>query len=342
VVGFPSRAESFDGAGGIANAKLNVAGEKTMVSGRFDVHAHYVPPGVAQLKPTGGNFAASPMPQWSPEIAIDFMDRHSIATQMLSIPVALPAPAAHAANTYGAHVVKQFPERFGLLAALPMMDVDAALAEIKHAFDELGADGAIMMTNYAGDYLGNPKFDPIFAELDRRRASVFIHPADPTCLECLALGRPGPVIEFPFETCRSVTDMVYANVIKRFSSINFILSHAGGALPGLAQRIAFLGVVPFVPHPPEMTPQTTLHQLSKLYFDTAIAGGASSLAPVLEITTADHIVYGTDYPPATEPVIKENNEALSRLSCLSEEAKAAIGSNGRRLFARFNGAAKLS
>ena len=136
--------------------------------------------------------------------------------------------------------------------------------------------------------------------------------------------------------------MVYANVIERFSNIKFILSHAGGALPGLAYRIASLGVAPFVPHSAKMTPQTILRQLRKLYFDTAIAGSTSSIVPVLELTSADHIVFGTDYPPATERVIRENMEALDQLTFLSHEARAAINQNGRRLFARFHGAAKTT
>ena len=302
---------------------------------RFDVHAHYVPPGVAQLKPAGGHFAASPMPPWSPEIALAFMDRHGIATQMLSIPVALPPAAARAANTYGAQIVKRFPERFGLLAALPMTDIAATLAEIDHAFEVLGADGAIMMTNYGGDYLGSPKYEPVFAALDHRGATVFVHPADPACFDCVSCGRPGPVIEFPMDTCRTVTDMAYANVIDRFGSINFILSHGGGALPGLAQRIAYLGVVPFVPHSPTMTPESTLAQFRKLYYDTAIAGSASSVRPVLELTNSDHIVFGSDYPPATEGIIRQNIELLEGLTFLSEAERASIGQNGRRLFRRF-------
>ncbi|MGC2781554.1 MAG: amidohydrolase family protein [Bradyrhizobium sp.] len=311
-----------------------------MISGRFDVHAHFKLPDAAPLGATpANNFKASPMANWSPEMALEFMNRHGIATQMLSIPSALPPAAARAANVYCAQIVKQHAERFGLLASLPMTDIEAALSEVDFAFDMLGADGVIMMSNYADDYLGNPKYEPVFAALDRRQATVFIHPAAPACYECVACGRPGPVIEFPFDTCRTVTDMLYAGVLGRFNSISFILSHAGGALPGLARRIASLGTVSYVPHPPEMTHQTVLSQLGKLYFDTAIAGSASTLVPVLELAGPDHIVFGTDFPPATEAVITENIGALDGLDCLSDEAEAAINHNGRRLFARFRGAA---
>jgi 6-methylsalicylate decarboxylase len=341
VVVLSSRAESFDTMDSTDEAKRELRGENDMVSGRFDVHAHFKLPDAAPLGVTpANNFKASPMANWSPEMALEFMDRHGIATQMLSVPSALSPAVARAANTYCAQVVKQHPERFGLLASLPMTDIDAALAEIEFAFETLGADGVVMMTNYADDYLGNPKFEKVFAALDHRHATVFIHPAAPAGYECVACGRPGPVIEFPFDTCRAVTDMLYAGILDRFSSISFILSHAGGALPALSHRIASLGTVSYVPHPPEMTRQTVLSQLGKLYFDTAIAGSISSLGPVLELTGPDHIVFGTDFPPATEAVIIENIEALDGLPGLNVEARAAINHNGCCLFARFRGVAK--
>lgn len=307
-----------------------------MAAGRFDVHAHYKLPDAAAPGATAENFIASPMAHWSPELALEFMERHGIETQMLSVPIVLTTDAARAVNLYGAEVVKRYPQRFGLLASLPMNDVAATLAEIDFAFDTLDADGVIMMSNYGGVYLGDPSFESIFAELDRRGATVFIHPTAPAGYECVACGRPGPVIEFPFDTCRSVTDMVYAGIVERFTAINFILSHAGGPLPALAKRIATIGTTFYVPHPPEMTRQTVLDQLGKLYYDTAIAGSASSILPVLELTGADHILFGTDFPPATEPVIVENIQALDELDCLGAAEKDGVNRNGRLLFRRFH------
>jgi 6-methylsalicylate decarboxylase len=139
------------------------------------------------------------MPTWTPEFALDFMDRHDIATQLLSLPQALSKDEARRINEYGATLVKQYPTRFGLLASLPMGDVDAALAETAFAFDQLGADGVVMVTNYGGDYLGNSKFEPVFAALNKRSATIFIHPINPAGFDCVACGRPGPVIEFTFD-----------------------------------------------------------------------------------------------------------------------------------------------
>jgi predicted TIM-barrel fold metal-dependent hydrolase len=303
---------------------------------RIDVHAHYLPPGTVPRAHPAQNFVSSPMPRWTPEFALDFMDRHDIATQMLSLPSHLSIEEARTINEYGATVGNQYPGRFGLFAALPMDDVEATLSEIAFAFDQLDADSVVMVTNYSGSYLGNARFDPVFAELNKKSATIFIHPISPAGYDCVACGRPGPVIEFTFDTCRSVTDMLYAGVLSRYDDLKFIVSHAGGTLPTLAPRLSTIGTLPWVAHPAELTQAAVRTQLSRLYFDTAIAGTAASIGPVLELTKPDHIVFGSDFPPASEPVIDQNIAALGALTCMTEAEKSAINQNARRLFRRFN------
>ena len=143
------------------------------------------------------------------------------------------------------------------------------------------------------------------------------------------------MIEFTFDTCRTVTDMLYAGILNRYNNVKFILAHAGGPLPTLAPRLATIGTLPWVPHPSELTDEAVRTQLARLYFDTAIAGTAASIVPVLELTGSDHIVFGTDFPPASEPVIDQNIAALSALTCMNDVEKSAISQNGRRLFRRF-------
>jgi 6-methylsalicylate decarboxylase len=84
-------------------------------------------------------------------------------------------------NDYAARLVRDHPGRFGLWASLPMLDVDASLAEIGHALDELKADGIGLATAYGDKWPGDPKFKPIFEELNRRKATVFFHPLAPNC-----------------------------------------------------------------------------------------------------------------------------------------------------------------
>lgn len=74
------------------------------------------------------------------------------------------------------------------------------------AFDQLHAHGVAVETNAHGRYLGDPLFEPVLAELDRRRAVVFVHPTSPPNRQQVALGRPRPMLEFLFDTTRTVSD----------------------------------------------------------------------------------------------------------------------------------------
>ncbi len=68
----------------------------------------------------------------------------------------------------------------------------------------------ILESNTHGVYLGDPRLEPVFAELGRRQAVVFLHPTSPVCWEQSALGRPRPMVEFIFDTARTVTDLLFA------------------------------------------------------------------------------------------------------------------------------------
>ncbi len=88
---------------------------------------------------------------------------------------------ARACSDYGAQLVRDHPTRFGLFAALPLPDVDAALAEIERAFDSLNADGIGLYTSYGDKWLSHPSFRPVMAELNRRKAVVTVHPSVADC-----------------------------------------------------------------------------------------------------------------------------------------------------------------
>jgi predicted TIM-barrel fold metal-dependent hydrolase len=85
--------------------------------------------------------------------------------------------------------------RFGLLASLPLPDVDAAVAEIAYCCEHLEVDGFALLTNVGGTYLGDRSRAPVFRELNRRQARVFIHPTSPACWQHTSLGRPRPMLE---------------------------------------------------------------------------------------------------------------------------------------------------
>src|SRR5260221_2804144 len=214
---------------------------------RIDVHQHVVPPFWAKELRTDPS--GTVIPPWSPESAIDSMDSQEIATGILS----LTAPSvvrwdkrerrdmARRVNEYTADLVAKQPDRFGNFATLPLPDVDGALRELEYALDTLGADGVILLANYAGKYLGDAAFEPLWAALDSRQATVFVDPGQPH-LPTVA-GVAGALVDYPFDTTRTAVQLVLNGIVDRYPRVRIILAHAGGFLPYASRRFAELARV---------------------------------------------------------------------------------------------------
>ncbi|WP_051840641.1 amidohydrolase family protein [Streptomyces sp. NRRL F-5126] len=272
--------------------------------GMIDVHAHFLTDSyVAKARAAGREFpdGIPHWPAWSAEAHLELMDRSGIATAMLST----SSPGVHfgddraardlarEVNEFGAGVVRAHPRRFGLFASLPLPDVEGALAEIDYAYDTLGADGVILMTNTQGVYLGNPVLEPVFAELDRRNAVVFLHPTSPVCWEQSALGRPRPMIEFIFDTARTVTDLLLAGTLARYPNLKVVVPHCGGALPVLADRVNL--VTQLFPADDGSQGPDALAALRRLYYDTAGTPFPRQVPALMSLADPERVLYGSDY-----------------------------------------------
>ncbi len=306
------------------------------MTGFVDVHSHNFPVLSAAEREqegawlTAGHFLGPPAPEWVAEKALAFMDAHGIALQLLSMPVDAPLEQTRAINDRGSVLAASLPDRLGFLATIPCGDPRGAVDEITRAVDELGADGFVMSTNTGGAYFGDPIYDPVFAELDRRHATVFVHPSAPAGLELTACGRPGPVLEFVFDTPRTVVDAVFARVFQRYPEMKMVLAHGGGALPAVWARVAALGPMPWVPNPRGVSGDDVIAQFASLYFEPANA--AHSLRPLLEMTTADHILFGTDYPLSDARVHEDYVQDFLNSTALSDREFAAMTANTVAVF----------
>jgi predicted TIM-barrel fold metal-dependent hydrolase len=212
-----------------------------------------------------------------------------------------------------------------------------AVDEIRYAVDELHADGFAVATNYDGVYLGDSRFEVVFAELDRHRLPLFVHPALPPGFDRLGLGRPGPLIEYPMDTARTVVDAIFAGVLLRHRNLRLVLAHAGGVLPALQDRIALLGGESWCANPLQLAPEQLTEQLAGLYLDTAIGGGPAGIVPAIQMVGVDHLVFGTDYPPAGIDTIATTTRNLR--TTLDPAAQRQLEVTFARLFPRAAGRA---
>ena len=274
---------------------------------RIDVHHHIVPPkyveavGAARVFRQSGR-ANPPSAGWTLQKSLEQMDANGIATALTS----LSAPGtwfgdvgegrrlSRECNEYAAQLARDYPGRFGTLVSLPLPDVEGSLREIEYAFDVLKADGAVLMTSYDNRWLGEKAYAPVFEELDRRRAVVLFHPTVAPCCECLMTDIPDALVEFMFETVRTVVSMLYSGSFTRYSKMRFIVPHCGSAVPLLKARIS--GLSNWNRQIAERLPNGPLHELKKLYYDTALSARPECFGPLLELVTAKNIVLGTDYP----------------------------------------------
>lgn len=300
-----------------------------------DIHGHFHPPLssnnlVSRWHATReAGFLLNEPFEWNLDTTLAYLNKAGIALQLLSnIPKDILS--LKTSNNFGAEIVAKHPTRFGLLAALPTDNPQASLDEIERASTELNADGFAVTCCYNGVYLSDPSLDVVWAELDRRGASVFIHPdaaTKPT------LGRPAALIEVAFETCRTMVSMLYNGHLSKYQNLKLIVAHCGGSLPVLSSRLQLLGPEEWVPNPHGLSEHDIKEQLSRLYVDTA-ATVPSALGAALLMTSCSHIVYGSDcgVPCSSERTLEQNRKALLDYDGLTKDEIQSIGTNVLTLF----------
>ena len=205
-------------------------------------------------------------------------------------------------NEWAAGLCRAHPGRFGLFASLPLSDVETSLRELAYALDELGADGIGLATHYDGLGLGDPKFRPVFEELNRRKAVVYVHPAGAPCETASSLAYESdlisaPWIEFPTNTARTILSLWASHTTQRLPDITFIFCHGGGVLPILLGRFAGFAGWTTVGAEKLATifPDGVYAAFGKFYFELAQAYAPETIAMLRAILPESHLLYGSDY-----------------------------------------------
>lgn len=306
---------------------------------RIDTHHHFMPKVFVDTIGADRLAASVPnrkMPDWSVTRALDVCDKIGIGRAILSLSPGYAAIDAatekrlmHECNEEAAKIRADHPTRFGHFASILMTDPEGAMREIDYAYGKLNSDGIVVSSNFEGRYLGDPGFEEIWQELDKRKAVVFIHPAHPS-YDFPELP-PESVMEYPFDTTRAAVSLVMNGVTVRYPNIRFILSHAGGTLPYIAARVA--GGLAMAPGLVERIGDP-MAQFRKFYFDTALSGSEFHLAVLTKFADPTRILYGTDFPYAPDSLIKSMgdvqmqypmNEKL-RAGLMHDNAKALLTS----------------
>lgn len=302
---------------------------------RIDTHHHVVPPEYAAwLRGRGMAAGGLPIPDWSVEAALALMDERGVEAAILSV----STPGVHLGddvearalardvNEFAADVVRARPQRFGFFATLCLPDVRGSLAEFEHAFDTLHADGVVLLANSRGVYLGDKRFDPLFEELNRRKAVVFVHPSILPGLEPLP-GVPTFVADFLLDTTRAAILLARSGTLDRYPDLKVILAHAGGFIPFAAYRVALAAS-------PTGNPSDGLAQLKRFYFDTALSGSPTALPSLLAFAEPGRVTFGSDFPYAPAPVVASFTGMYEAFALDDAQRRSIDRGAAEQLFAR--------
>ncbi|KEF57515.1 uncharacterized protein A1O9_05432 [Exophiala aquamarina CBS 119918] len=321
----------------------------------IDVHHHSFPPAyIKYLEAASQRPGGWVTEEWTAQTACDYCHSKGIGVAILScIPGGphsnedLPRASefTRECNEYNAQLVQNSPSgSFGFFAHVTnLCEIDLTLKEIEYAFQQLDADGITLATSYHKDgrlhYLGDPLFTPIWDDLSARKAVVFVHPVPSANMAAINEALPAPAFEFPHETGRTAIDLITnpSNMLKGHAAgCKIILSHAGGDLPYLIDRVAGLMSL----GPPSLrlkkSSEEILAEARRFYYETALSSSPMQLNALSALlgSSSAHILFGTDFPPAGVDAIDYFSRQLHESRVVSVQD---MRRNTLQLFPRFRG-----
>ena len=287
----------------LPHADLRAQGPSTP-PGRFDLHHHFANPRLLRLMADKQTQGYQVWQSYSPAKAIEDMDRGGVQTSFISVTtpgiwfgvISETLTWARELNEYGARMVADYPGRFGLLAVLPLPHTNACLEEIDYAYDVLGATGVGLLTSYSNRWLGDPAFAPVFWELNRRNAIVYVHAQVPDCCQGLMPGIPDTTIEYNTDTARTIISLIESGRVLENPNITFVFSHGGGTILALTGRFLGQDGASAASLAAEAAPDSRLGQLRRFFYDTAGSANPIQMNALKQLVSASQIVFGTDFP----------------------------------------------
>ncbi|HCG74459.1 MULTISPECIES: amidohydrolase family protein [Staphylococcus] len=306
---------------------------------KIDLHAHYISPGFSQFLDDyfDGKGDGVKTPPFSPKSYINLMKEQDIEYGVLSIssPHISAAPddkmleLAEEVNTYAANITQQYSDQIGFFATLPLPLAEESVNTIDKALGDQQALGFTLPTNARGVYLGDERLDPVLEKLNERQATVAIHPNEPKpAIKAMSEEVPPPLMEFIFDTTRTIIYMSQKNVFSKYPNIKWIVPHCGALLPVIAQRVA-MGNKMFGS---EKQPDDLEQVMKNLYFDLAGKVLPYQLPTLLEMVDPDKIVYGSDAPYTTNQVVSMLANEIESTDLITIDSKIhMLYDNGKAL-----------
>ncbi|MBM3789814.1 MAG: amidohydrolase [Acidobacteria bacterium] len=269
------------------------------------------------------------------EVRAQVLEQAGVHTQVLTFTspgthIEDPEQAARLArmvNDALAGIMKDWPGRFTALATLPLNNPAASVDELERAMTGLGFKGVMLFSNVNGVALSDDRYLPLYRKANELEAVFYIHPIHPVGVEAMLDYWLMPLVGFPFDTTLAAAKIVFSGIAEKYPAIRWVLTHLGGAIPYLAERLdrgfhAFGECRRNIGKPPS-------EYLKDFYYDTV-----NFDVPALELALAfagpKRLLAGSDYPHMIGSLAKML-ESIDRLGLSPEEKAGILGGNAARL-----------
>lgn len=307
----------------------------------IDTHCHFVPDVYVNALKRYNRICEDgfPVPEWSEEIHLNYMEKVGITHAVLSLSSPHPwfgdrlfsAKLCRQINTYASELSRKYPDLFSFAACLPLPDVKLAVKEAVYSFDILGACAVKLSSQSNGQYLGDPVLEPLMEELNSRHAVIIIHPSGPKSVPsgCFTSG-PLPLFEFIADTTRSVINLITSGTLERWTNIRVLVPHCGSFLPNLIDRLT--GITQLLETKGIGRAIHVEQSLQSLYFDIAGDAFPRGFQILRTLTDTDHILFGGDFPYTPDYRIAEKINHLQSLKVSEQDLQKIFLDNATDLF----------
>ncbi len=331
-------------AGPLPTMAQSIRADKTFKT--IDIHAHYFPSEYLDtLDRFGGSETGTAIAKTfhagkedgDLEARFRVLGEAGIDMQVLSVLPQAPyfeseqhsVEAARLANDLCTDLARQYPQRFKVFACCPLPHINASLKELSRGMDELGMAGAAVLTSVRGKPIADPAFNPLFAELNRRGAALFVHPAGiGACSSCITGSGLTWPLGAPFEDTICALELMKAGVPGRYPNMKIILAHLGGTLPFLMRRVDHQASM-FMPKGSEKP-----SVLARSFWYDTVNGHRAALSDACECFGADRVLMGTDYPYwQTEMKLCVNY--VREIGLPASDVAAILGGTAQKLLAPY-------
>ena len=327
---------------------------------RIDVHNHILSPDIFErieaqtsyrlMRDPSGNILTTignPIPIISTEERFAEMDHYGIDRHILSFltfnffteEALKESPAkrlklSRVINDYLAEICSQHSDRFMAFADISLLDVNDAVHELRRSVEELGLHGVTLWSSVHGRPLNSKELWPFYAEVSRLEIPMYLHPVIPRDKEVFQEYHLAAMVGFPFETTLATTRLVYSGLFEKFPQLKLILSHVGGVIPFLWQRLN-RGYLNNWPGCRQNISKLPTEYFKCFYYDTALSFPDALLFASKLI--GDHLIFGTDYPYTApsmsyEDEIEKNIKMIEDLNISQDEIMKIFGLNASSIF----------